>query len=168
VSQASLRLVFWAITYRSVSLHVCLHTDLPHLLRPIDTTLLLSDAALFFLGEQVTGIIKFFLSRNLRIARERAYAQTVASRGKPENWWGPYVEERIRPPRINTTSQSSWSIDRLLSTFVGRLILKNVILAPFSFVPMVGVLVSAWVRALGTARFLHRPVSYTCNQYHKQ
>lgn len=36
--------------------------------------------------------------------------------------------------------------------------LRVVVLAPLNFVPVVGILVSAWLKALGTARYLHRPV----------
>jgi hypothetical protein len=52
----------------------------------------LPDATLLFLGDQITGILYFFLSRNLRIARDRAWDQTLTSRGKGPDFWGSYVE----------------------------------------------------------------------------
>ena len=63
--------------------------------------LLLSDMAILLLGTQVTSIITFFLSRNIRIARQRAWDQTVASRGKGPDFWQPYVEEWDVPPVVD-------------------------------------------------------------------
>lgn len=45
-----------------------------------------------FMSSQITGIIRYFLSRNLAIARQRAWDQVVASRGKTVDFWGPYAE----------------------------------------------------------------------------
>ncbi|KAF7315517.1 hypothetical protein MIND_00067000 [Mycena indigotica] len=56
-------------------------------------------AAALLLGSQVTWILRFFLARNIRVARERAWEQTVASRGKSADFWIPYVE--VRPPRAD-------------------------------------------------------------------
>lgn len=36
----------------------------------------------------------------------------------------------------------------------------SVVLLPFHIVPFVGMAISAWFRALGTAKRLHRPVCY--------
>jgi hypothetical protein len=66
-----------------------------------DRILLLLGATIVFLSSQVTFIFNFFLSRNLRIARERAWQQTVASRGKGPTFWQPYVEEWDVPPKVN-------------------------------------------------------------------
>jgi hypothetical protein len=62
---------------------------------------LLSDMAILLLGTQITSIITFFLSRNIRIARKRAWDQTVTSRGKGPDFWKPYVEEWDVPPIVN-------------------------------------------------------------------
>lgn len=59
------------------------------------------DATLVLLSTQFTVVLTFFLSRNLRIARERAWNQTVASRGKGPDFWGPYVEELDVPPEVD-------------------------------------------------------------------
>ncbi len=53
------------------------------------------------LSSQITLLLKFFLSRNLRIARERAWDQTVASRGKGPEFWQPYIEEWDVPPVVD-------------------------------------------------------------------
>lgn len=36
--------------------------------------------------------------------------------------------------------------------------LAPVVLTPFHLVPAMGIIVSAWLRALGTAQYLHKPV----------
>jgi len=60
-----------------------------------------TDATIVSLSAQVTAILAFFLARNLRIARERAWDQTVASRGKGPEFWQPYVEEWAVPPQVD-------------------------------------------------------------------
>ena len=60
-----------------------------------------TDATLVFLSTQVTMILTFFLSRNLRIARQRAWDLTIASRGKGPDFWSPYVEECDVPPVLD-------------------------------------------------------------------
>jgi hypothetical protein len=47
------------------------------------------------------AVVDFFLSKNIRIARDRAWDLTIASRGKGKDFWGPYVEEWQNPPRVN-------------------------------------------------------------------
>jgi hypothetical protein len=90
------------------------------------------DAAIFYLSTQLTSILSYFLSRNMRVARERIYAQTVASRGKGPDFWGPYVEEWADPPKMRMGSDGkavrkgmSAKVARMMSTFVGRVVLKN-------------------------------------------
>ena len=60
-----------------------------------------TDAAALFVGSQVTYILRFFLSRNIRIVGERAWAYTVTSRGKGPEFWQPYVEEWEVPPVVD-------------------------------------------------------------------
>ncbi|OCH89737.1 hypothetical protein OBBRIDRAFT_793965 [Obba rivulosa] len=109
-------------------------------------------ATVFFLSSQITAIVTFFLSRNLHIARDRAYAQTIVSRGKGPDFWHPYVEEWDNPPR----PKKEGFLQRMMKGFLGRMIVK-IALLPFHIVPMVGMSISAWFRALGTAKHLHRP-----------
>jgi len=73
--------------------------------------------AILLLGTQVTSIITFFLSRNIRIARQRAWDQTVASRGKGPDFWQPYVEEWDVPPIVDegfssrvSSTMSIWAV----------------------------------------------------------
>lgn len=49
-------------------------------LRPADTHLLI-------LLPQLSSILRFFIYKNLKLARSRAYALTVSSRGKPHEFW---------------------------------------------------------------------------------
>lgn len=60
-----------------------------------------------FISSQYNMILKFFLSKNLRIARDRAWEQTVKSRAKEVDFWGPYVEEWQRPPTV-TPGDKKW------------------------------------------------------------
>lgn len=109
------------------------------------------DATLFFVTTQLSAIIAYFVSHGLRVARERAYAQTIESRGKRPDFWRPYVEEWDSPPQV-----SGWGLGHLVSGTLGRIVFK-LLLMPIETVPLVGIMISAWLRALGTARYLHRP-----------
>ncbi|KXN80923.1 hypothetical protein AN958_06580 [Leucoagaricus sp. SymC.cos] len=110
-------------------------------------------AAVLLVGSQVTTMMRFFMRKNMAIARERAWNYTVESRGKGPDFWQPYVEEFDHPPRPDMEVSI---IDKVLSTSFGRHVVKQVLLFPFSFYPLVGLLLSAWLKALGTARHLHR------------
>ena len=79
-------------------------------------------ATIVILSSQLTFILKFFLSRNLRIARERAWDQTIASRGKGPAFWQPYVEEWDVPPVVDV---SQWAGLEVAKSRVLRLILKQ-------------------------------------------
>ena len=133
------------------------------------------DAALVFLGSQLTFILRFFLSRNIVIARDRAWAQTVVSRAKPPDFWQPYVEEWDVPPQVGVTKPGI--LQNLSQGWVGRMIIRRgqhifhsdslprheivyfvVVTIPFAFYPFVGVAISAYIKALGTARYLHKQV----------
>jgi len=109
-------------------------------------------ATLVLLSTQASSILYFFLSKNIRIARSRAYEQTIASRGKGPEFWKPYVEEWDNPP---VPSKSS-PLGRFASSTFGRVAIKMA-LTPLHLVPALGIVVSAWLRALGAARYLHRP-----------
>ena len=78
---------------------------------------------MLLLGSQVTFILHYFLSRNIRIARDRAWAQTIASRGKGTEFWGPYVEEWDNPPPVDVDDgkTKSWVVaTSRLSLFVAK------------------------------------------------
>ncbi|THH06833.1 hypothetical protein EW145_g3817 [Phellinidium pouzarii] len=108
-------------------------------------------ATLLFVSNQVTHILRFFLSKNIRIARDRAWDQTMRSRGKGHEFWGPYIEEWAVPPHIDGWSWESW-----LGSYFGRVILLRGILLPLTFYPFVGIAVGAYLKAINTARYLHK------------
>ena len=76
-----------------------------------------TDAAVLLLGAQVTFILHYFLAHNIRIARDRAWAQTLTSRGKGPEFWGPYVEEWDVPPSVDLGDKKkqglAWATSRL-------------------------------------------------------
>jgi len=111
-------------------------------------------ATFLLVGAQVTFILKFFLSRNIRIACDRVWDQAVASRGYGGDFWQPYVEELDNPPVV----RESWSqkvTNQVLGGYIGRMVIKRVLLLPFALVPFVGIAISAALKALGTAKYLH-------------
>ena len=81
-----------------------------------------SDAAVLLVGSQVTTVMRFFLRRNMSIARERAWMYTVESRGKGPEFWQPYVEEWEHPPSLHVNKSF---IDKVLSTSFGRSVIKQ-------------------------------------------
>jgi uncharacterized protein involved in cysteine biosynthesis len=106
------------------------------------------------LSSQITFLFNFFLSRNLRIAREHAWDQTIASRGKGPSFWQPYVEEWDLPPVVDT---SQWmGLEKAKSKLI-RFAIKNLILIPLHVVPVGGLFVTAAFKALDTAHHLHKP-----------
>ena len=126
-----------------------------------------------FLSSQLNVILMFFLSRNLRIARDRAWELTVQSRGKGPNFWGPYVEEWQAPPQVAVGGRR-WA--KWVTNGVARLVIRKsiflctlthyytdnnlwliVIFAPLDLYPLVGTLISCWLKAIGTAHYLHLP-----------
>ncbi|KAF8555068.1 hypothetical protein OG21DRAFT_1461494 [Imleria badia] len=111
--------------------------------------------AILLLGAQVTSILTFFLSRNIRIARQRAWDQTVASRGKGPDFWHPYVEEWDVPPVVDESL--SGRVSGTMSIWAVGLVVKKVLLLPLSLYPFAGTFVAAGLKALGTAQHLHKP-----------
>ncbi|KAI0337136.1 hypothetical protein BDW22DRAFT_1364480 [Trametopsis cervina] len=109
-------------------------------------------ATLTLISAQASTILWFFLRKNIRIARSRAYEQTIVSRGKGPDFWGPYVEEWDSPP----PSVKKTSFSRFAGTTAARMAVK-LMLAPLHLVPAVGIIVSAWLRGIGTAHYLHKP-----------
>lgn len=93
-----------AAAHRQLTQHVC--------------NLLPLDAAVLLAASQVSNIIRFFLSKNIRIARDRAWNQTVASRGKGPEFWQPYVEEWSSPPKMK---MKEGKLDKVGSKFGGWL-----------------------------------------------
>lgn len=73
-----------------------------------------------FVAGQATILLKFFLSRNMRVARDRAWDQAVASRGKGPDFWQPYVEEWDNPPVV----KKSWS-EKLVGGWFTAFVIKK-------------------------------------------
>ncbi|KIM23768.1 hypothetical protein M408DRAFT_250060 [Serendipita vermifera MAFF 305830] len=116
-------------------------------------------ATLIFITNQMSGIIRFFLSKNLRIAKDRAWDLTVISRGKSKDFWGPYAEEWEQPPQIRGEKNGDgggvgW-LERSIGKWWARLLINKFILFPLQLYPVVGIFISAWMRAYGTSRYLH-------------
>lgn len=114
------------------------------------------DAAIMIVGSQVTHIMRFFLRRNIGIARDRAWDQTVASRGKGPDFWQPYVEEWENPPRMDVDSKRHSFLKRWMEGPFGWFVVKSILLSPFQLYPFVGIAVAAWFKALGTAKTSHK------------
>ncbi|KIJ54015.1 hypothetical protein M422DRAFT_58281 [Sphaerobolus stellatus SS14] len=115
---------------------------------------LVTYATFMFLSSQLNIILMFFLSRNLRIARDRAWDLTVQSRGKGPDFWGPYVEEWQAPPQVQPGGRR-WQ--KWVTNSFARIIIRKVVFAPLDLYPFVGTLISSYLKALGTARYLHQP-----------
>ncbi|KAJ9122061.1 hypothetical protein QFC24_004288 [Naganishia onofrii] len=134
-------------------------------LQRIDTV---EYTTILFILPQLSYLLNYFIRRNLRLARSRAYDLTVQSRGKPESFWSKgYVEEWEQPPIIQGLNDPkgtkgkqqegalSWILLRVLTTF-GTL--KSVILIPISpYLPIFNILFTSATRGLYTARSLHQP-----------
>ncbi|KAG1725710.1 uncharacterized protein EDB91DRAFT_1167635 [Suillus paluster] len=120
---------------------------------------------ILLVGSQVTAIISFFVARNIRIARQRAWDQTVASRGKGPDFWQPYVEEWDFPPIVN---ERLGRLDRMFKMWFWRMIIKKVILLPLSLYPFVGTFIAAAFKGVSTAQDLHKPYFAAKKMTHHQ
>ncbi len=56
----------------------------------------------------------------MRVARDRAWDQTVASRGKGPSFWQPYVEEWDNPPVVQKSR-----IERLFGSWFAAFVVKR-------------------------------------------
>lgn len=63
-------------------------------------------------------------SRNIHMAGTRAWDQTVLSRGKGPDFWGPYVEEW--DPQTLVDECRRGVIVKAFETSIGRFLIKNV------------------------------------------
>lgn len=57
------------------------------------------------------------------------------------------------PPRI-----TEWRWEKWVGGGLGRFVIMRGILLPLNFYPFVGIAVGAWLKAIGTARYLHKQV----------
>lgn len=82
----------------------------------------LTDAAILYVSQQVTFILRFFLSKNIRIARDRAWQHAVESRGKGPDFWQPYVEEWEVPPQVDV---KEGFLEKAIGGWLGMLVVKQ-------------------------------------------
>lgn len=125
---------------------------------------------------QLSAILRFFIRKNLKIARSRAYNLTVTSRHKPPEFWSQgYVEEWAAPPvptseqrrasgarkhRATWLSWVLWWPVQMLWRQCRRCVssLTAGILAPLSpTLPLLSPVVISSLRSLATAEYLHQP-----------
>ncbi|TXT08713.1 hypothetical protein VHUM_02841 [Vanrija humicola] len=112
---------------------------------------------------QLGAIMKFFIRKNLRIARTRAHNLTVASRGKPAEFWGlGYVEEWQQPPSLppaqarGRAARDKW-VRRLL-WWPTQSVIRHYVLIPLSpMLPLIIPVFTSSVKALTTGEYLHKP-----------
>ncbi|AFR98428.1 hypothetical protein C343_06406 [Cryptococcus neoformans C23] len=122
---------------------------------------------LLILLPQLSSILRFFIYKNLKIARSRAYALTVSSRGKPAEFWSQgYIEEWAQPPRVQTgeldkngrrvRKNANW-ISWIL-WWPTQLVMRKYLLIPLSpSLPLLSPVVTSVLKSLTTAEYLHRP-----------
>ncbi|KAF8336535.1 uncharacterized protein EI90DRAFT_3144716 [Cantharellus anzutake] len=110
---------------------------------------------LVLVSSQVQTMVRFFLGKNLHIARDRAWDQVLVSRGKAKEFWGPYFEEWEKPPQVSLDFRARW--EKWITSSVGRLVIRKVILLPLNLYPIVGLLITSGIKAVATARYLHGP-----------
>ncbi|KAI6140003.1 hypothetical protein BKA82DRAFT_4220261 [Pisolithus tinctorius] len=107
------------------------------------------------IGTQVTAILTFFLSRNIRVARRRVWDQTVTSRGKGPDFWQPYVEEWEVPPVIE--EDLTLRVINKFGLWIIGVVVKKVIIISLSLYPFMGTIAVAALKSMETARYLHQP-----------
>ncbi|RSH92982.1 hypothetical protein EHS25_008430 [Saitozyma podzolica] len=120
---------------------------------------------LLILLPQLSSILRFFIYKNLKLARSRAYALTVSSRGKPHEFWSQgYIEEWASPPvpgpadlagsrRSREAKWISWVL-----WWPTQLFLRHYLLLPLSpNLPLLSPLITCTLRSLQTAAYLHQP-----------
>ncbi|OXB34013.1 hypothetical protein LQV05_002113 [Cryptococcus neoformans] len=122
---------------------------------------------LLILLPQLSSILRFFIYKNLKIARSRAYALTVSSRRKPAEFWSQgYIEEWAQPPRVQTgeldkngrrvRKNANW-ISWIL-WWPTQLVMRKYLLIPLSpSLPLLSPVVTSVLKSLTTAEYLHRP-----------
>ncbi|PWN44972.1 hypothetical protein IE81DRAFT_298049 [Ceraceosorus guamensis] len=116
-------------------------------------------AAMMFVLGQCNTIMEFWLRRKLRECRNEAYAATVRSRGKGDDWWTPYFEEWAEPPlaKAEKNAKKQAIYMRLASPLIRIFVLK-VVLLPLDFIPFMGLIASSVIRSLSMGRQLHSPL----------
>lgn len=111
-----------------------------------------------FILNQVSFVFETNLKTQLRHFRRTAYADTVASRGKPADWWTPYTEEWQKPPAPKSSSAPRRGLSERLKQSVIRWVMRKVIMIFTPSIPLFGVVVYAGFSALDYAVRLQPPL----------
>lgn len=107
---------------------------------------------------QVTMLCEWLLKRELKRSRTEVYERTVQSRGKPVEFWQPYVEEwKVPPYERAQRGAERQSFYKKLASPIFRMIVLRVLLTPLSFIPGLALCVLSSIRSLTLARQLHEP-----------
>jgi len=133
-----------------------------------------SGATLVILSSQLTIILIFFLSHNLRSARKHAWDLTVTSRAKGPTFWQPYIEEWDQPPKVDVNQWAGFVevkgkvlrfaikccefVNIFFKMSTDNTQLTIVLLMSLNVIPVAGLVIKAAFKALDTARHLHKPV----------
>ncbi|WFD47350.1 hypothetical protein GLX27_002001 [Malassezia furfur] len=115
-------------------------------------------AKLLFILNQVSFVFEMNLKTQLRHFRRTAYADTVASRGKPADWWTPYTEEWQKPPAPKSSNAPRRGLSERLKQSVIRWVMRKVIMIFTTSIPLFGVVVYAGFSALDYAVRLQSPL----------
>lgn len=114
-------------------------------------------AKLLLILNQADFVFELNLKTQLRQFRHTAYADTVASRGKPASWWTPYTEEWQRPPSADAPRGSAGLADSVRQSLV-RWVVRRVAMIVTNSIPVFGFVVYSGFSALQYARRLHAPL----------
>ena len=107
---------------------------------------------------QVDFVFEMNLKKQLRQFRRTAYADTVASRGKPASWWTPYTEEWQHPPQLNQSLLSRKGLAHAVKHNLLQWAARKVVRILFSSVPLFGFVFYSAFSALQYARITHVPL----------
>lgn len=134
------------------------YTYLQHFLRslgfPTPSFELLTTVLLVL--NQVNLVLNMFLGKELRRFRATAYDATVASRGKPAEFWTPFTEEFAQTRSTDAAPVERGVRARLRNRLVHALV-RRVVYILFGSVPLFGLLVASALHALEYGAGMHRP-----------
>ncbi|WFD27927.1 hypothetical protein MNAN1_002935 [Malassezia nana] len=105
---------------------------------------------------QVNVVLNMFLGKELRRFRATAYDATVASRGKPAEFWSPFTEEFAHPDSTDAAPVERGVRARLRNRLVHALV-RKVVSVLFGSVPVFGLLVGSALHALQYGAGMHKP-----------
>ncbi|WFD08025.1 hypothetical protein MVES1_003394 [Malassezia vespertilionis] len=110
---------------------------------------------------QINSLMELRMGKQLRVFRQTAYADTVASRGKAAEWWVPYTEEWEQPPDTAPSAQPRTLPGRITGAVRGRCIrfaVRKVSMIFFSSIPLFGMVCYASAAAVSYTSSLLQPM----------